>query len=106
MADVRGPTTPSAEKVYAVRKAILDDEKRLLNDWPLLGNQDAIGLSIFIVSITVVILTIWMYATERVSFPVTLVSVALATSFLHELEHDLIHQLYFRKSAFIQVNLH
>lgn len=95
--------TPSAEKVFAVRKAILADEARLLRDWPILKNQDAIGFTIFAASVTSVVAFVWAFAAGRCPLFVTVFGVAFAASLLHELEHDIIHQLYFRKSPWVQV---
>jgi hypothetical protein len=42
---------PRAADLFAVRKAIKDDEQRVLLNWPVLRNQDAVGAAIFGVSI-------------------------------------------------------
>ena len=98
------PAPPNAEKVFAVRRAILEDEKRLLKEWPALRNQDAIGLGLFLVSFLTIVAVIRAYAAGLLPFVLVMPIVAFAASILHELEHDLIHQLYFRKAPWVQVS--
>ena len=64
-------------------------------------NQDAIGLLIFLASIAGSVLTGLAYAKGIVPAWVCVPAVAFFLSLLHELEHDLIHNLYFANNKVI-----
>jgi fatty acid desaturase len=66
-----------------------------------LAHQDAIGFGIFALSSCAIVLSGWTYV--RGSWPawVAVPVAAFFMSLLHELEHDLIHRLYFRNQRFI-----
>lgn len=68
--------------------------------YPVLANQDAIGLAIFGTSIALLSAGIAGYLTGMIPAWILIIWVAFWTSILHELEHDLIHLLYFRKQGF------
>lgn len=64
---------------------------------PILAHQNAIGLTIMLLSNALIVLTMWGYLSGNLNMWLAIVSIAFWTSFLHELEHDLIHYLYFKK---------
>ena len=99
---MRDPEAPSADKVFTIRKSLIEYERRLLQEWPILKHQDAIGFAIFIGATALVCAAVWGLAADILSIASTIPIVAFAASLLHELEHDLIHQLYFRKSVWVQ----
>lgn len=90
-----------AERSHRIRSGILEagNELRARHPW-LQKHQDAIGMTIFVVSILGVLADAaayyFGYMPAWVCIPVT----ALWLSLLHELEHDLIHSMYFRKQPF------
>ena len=92
-----------SEKIIAqaIKKADIDLRKA----HPWLNQQDAIGSAIFIGSI-VGIFSMWaLYARYGDSYyacSFIMIAIAVFTSFLHELEHDLIHNLYFKQSIAAQ----
>jgi fatty acid desaturase len=67
-----------------------------------LRHQDAIGLSILLASAGLIAAAAFGYARGSVPAWATVLVVALATSIVHEIEHDLIHHLYFRHSRAVQ----
>jgi fatty acid desaturase len=77
------------------------EEQELRKKYGFLKYQDFLGGSIFIGSLLAIILS-WYYYFHHKDEPFTLflvvVSIMFFTSLLHELEHDLIHNLYFKKS--------
>lgn len=79
-----------------IKKADAD----LRSKYPILNYQDAIGFGIFLFAF-VGIFSMWAcyraYGDSYVACAIIIVSVAWFTSLLHELEHDLIHNLYFKK---------
>lgn len=87
-----------AAKQKAVQKEIMQvsDDVRKRHGW--LRHQNAIGLAIFTVSIAGVLLNAWLYGQNLISAWLVIPLTAFWTSLLHELEHDLIHWMYFRKN--------
>lgn len=69
--------------------------------YPWLKHQNAIGFVIFTVSLAGVIGNAALYIAGIMPAWLVIVLTALWTSLLHELEHDLIHWMYFRRNRFI-----
>ncbi len=86
-------------------QAIKKAESDLRSKYSLLNHQDVIGGLIFLTSLGAII-GMWVFYfhhhTSHMACVFVIITIALATSLLHELEHDLIHNLYFRKAHFIQ----
>lgn len=61
----------------------------------LVKHQDAIGMAIFLVSLGGMALNGWLWLEGIMPAWVVIVLSAFWTSLLHELEHDLIHYMYF-----------
>lgn len=88
----------SKAATFAIRGAILGAEKELIAKYPFLKHQNAIGFGIFLGSMVVMVLAGYAYATGLVPWWAALLTNAFFGSFLHELEHDLIHKLYFNRT--------
>lgn len=86
-----------ADRIASVREQIvaIGDDYRERHPW-ITRNQNSIGLAIFIVSIAGIVLNAFLYAEGILPWWVVVPLTAFWTSVLHELEHDLIHWLYFR----------
>jgi hypothetical protein len=91
----------SREKIRNIISGIKQADKHLKEKYPILKYQDAIGFTILV---SCVLFQIWMgylfFMDQFRWFAIPLI--AFSTSLLHELEHDLIHNLYFFKRK----NLH
>lgn len=92
------------EKVIVA--AIKDADVMVRKKFQFLANQDMIASVIFVVSSLGIVGCWYSYSQNRDS-PVSLhavliCGVAFFASILHELEHDLIHNLYFRKYSLVQ----
>jgi fatty acid desaturase len=85
-----------------IRRAIREAEKDLRRRMPVLKYQDAIGMAVFIAAITGVIAMSVLYGLGIVPAWLTLLVNMFLLSFLHELEHDLIHYIYFKKNKKVQ----
>lgn len=84
-----------------IRQGILEAGNALRARHPWLEkHQNAIGMSIFLVSIAGILANAWAYFSGAVAWYVAIPVAAVWMSLLHELEHDLIHSLYFRKNRF------
>jgi hypothetical protein len=88
-----------------ISQAIKKAETDLRSRFPILNYQDALGGGVFLGSL-IGIFNCWAYYWYHSdccpTCAVLILLVALFTSFLHELEHDLIHNLYFKKSSWVQ----
>ena len=84
-----------------VDSAIIRDEIiRVGNEvrarWPLLDRyQDYVGLAILVTAVSVALAGGYAIHTSAVPYWVGFLVVAFATSIVHEMEHDLIHNMYF-----------
>jgi fatty acid desaturase len=85
-----------AERSRRLRRWIRRGEARLLARHPALAHRDAVGAFFFGASIAGMVGLGWLYAKGAVAAPVVVLGNALLASILHEIEHDLIHCLYFR----------
>lgn len=89
-------------KINSIRKAIYAEDKRLREKYSILEHQNTLGMMIFVSSILSMIATSYLYITGFLVWYITIPIMAVLISFLHELEHDLIHELYFKDNKIIQ----
>ena len=97
----RAPRTPlpknEQDLINDVTHKITQHSNELRKRYRVLGFQNAIGASVMAVSVTGMIVTGTLYIKGLIPGWLCILINALLTSFIHELEHDLIHRLYFRK---------
>lgn len=90
-----------AARSHRIRQGILEAGNALRERHPWLEkHQNAIGMTIFWVSIAGILGSAWAYTTGVFAWYVAIPVAAFWMSLLHELEHDLIHMMYFRKDKF------
>lgn len=89
------------ERIARIRTAIRQSGDAWRERHPWLKQTNTIGLAIFMLSITVIASCAWAYLGGHIHALTCIVLVALASSLLHELEHDLIHWQYFKNNKFI-----
>src|SRR5690606_29830797 len=77
----------------------ISDDVRARHGW--LRHQDAIGFAIFATSIAGCVLNAWLYIEGIMPAWLVIIGTAFWTSLLHELEHDLIHWMYFKQNKFV-----
>lgn len=92
--------TPHRAK--CIRDVIHAEEERLREIHPWLAYQDLIGFLCFIGSLSVMGCVTTLYVQGALAWWMAIPLMALPLSILHELEHDLIHDLYFRRRAWVQ----
>jgi fatty acid desaturase len=85
-----------AERERRIRRWIREGEKRLVSRHPALAHRDALGLFFFLVSAAGMVGLGCLYAYGKAPAALVIVGNAFFASILHEIEHDLIHFLYFR----------
>ncbi|CAF1112479.1 unnamed protein product [Adineta steineri] len=83
-------------------RAIKENNIELRRKYPFLFHQDCIGGMIFGGSILLISLFIYLYLSNYISAISTTILIGIAISFLHELEHDIIHNLCFKQQRWIQ----
>ncbi len=86
-----------AQKTARIRAVVTQAGQDLRQRHPWLRHQDAIGVFIMAASLSGMIGSAWLYISGTIAWWLCVPLVALFASFIHELEHDLIHLMYFRK---------
>ncbi|MDX1959135.1 MAG: fatty acid desaturase [Leptospiraceae bacterium] len=81
-----------------ILKSIRRADKTLRKKFPILKHQNEIGFTLFFISILGMITSGLLYGTGILPFWVCIPLTAFFASILHEIEHDLIHSLYFPKN--------
>lgn len=91
-----------APRIRRIHHAILADERRLRDRHPWLARQDAIGLGLWLASGLLILTLAWLFLAGKLAWWLAIPALALPLSVLHELEHDLIHHLYFKARPRVQ----
>jgi len=94
--------TDSKDRARRIKRFILEEDQKTREKYPILGHQDLIGLSIWFVSLAVISAVSYLYFVGMIPRYAVIVLNALAVSSLHELEHDLIHNQYFKGNKYMQ----
>lgn len=89
-------------RVFDIRQRILAQCAELRRRHPLLNHQDALGTSILLIAMSAMISTSALYLGGQIPWWACVLANAFFTSFTHELEHDLLHRLYFRSRPVAQ----
>jgi hypothetical protein len=87
------------DRIAHIRGALINigNEWRARHPW-LAAHQDDIGLTLFLISIAGVLGDAVLYAMGVVPWWATILLTAFWLSILHEIEHDLIHSMYYRNN--------
>lgn len=89
------------QKTSTIRKEIVASYKQLKARYPILRYQNFLGFSIFFLSIAFIIITSALWLNGSVPTWAMIVLNAFFMGILHEIEHDLIHWMYFKNNKFI-----
>jgi hypothetical protein len=92
---------PYQPRINAIRKVIYSEDKRLRQKYTWLRHQNAIGMLFFLSSTLAIITTSYLYITGSLAWYWMIPLIAFYVSIHHELEHDLIHELYFADRKWI-----
>jgi fatty acid desaturase len=84
-----------------IRREITQSYKDLKLKHPILKHQDAIGLTIFFLSVGISLLMGYLWYIDIVPAWLLILVNAFLFGVLHELEHDLIHFMYFKNNKII-----
>jgi len=88
--------------IKAIRQTIKNEEVRLRLKYKWLQHQNAIGLITFVLSLISLVMIGIMYIKRRIHWGLVIPMMALPGSIMHEIEHDLIHNLYFKSKQWVQ----
>lgn len=89
------------ERVKYIRKNIIAAGSDVKQRFPVLKYQNAIGLGILLFALFSMIVVSALYLNQQIPWWLCLILNALCLSLAHEIEHDLIHSLYFKKNRFM-----
>ena len=87
----------AAQRSAHIREVVLAKGVELRERFPILKHQDALGAGILAFALAGMIGSAALYITGHMAWWVCLLLNAFFASLTHELEHDLIHSMYFRK---------
>merc|ERR1712000_157762 len=93
---------PFQPRINAIRKVIYSEDKRLRQKYSWLQHQNTLGMLWFCGSLTVMAITSFLYIYNIMPWYYAMTLMAVAVSLMHELEHDLIHDMYYKENKFIQ----
>lgn len=101
------PTTRVEDRARLARinGAIRAASKELRARHPFLRHQDEIGLGLLFAAVGSVAASSGAYLAGALPAWAAILLVALATSIVHEIEHDLIHLQYFRKNRIVHAGM-
>lgn len=102
MASVEATATDTRSRIKAINRAIVAEEKRLRAKHRWLAHQDALGMGLFVGSLLTIGGLAWGYLAGHLPWWAIVLVMGLPISILHELEHDLIHNQYFKGSVRLQ----
>lgn len=93
---IAADATPQ-QKAEHIRQVVTAAGVALRQRHPWLRHQDAIGVAILCIGLGGMVFSGWAFLSGVLSAWVTIPLAAFFASLTHELEHDLIHWMYFRK---------
>lgn len=96
------PQMTDAQRTQIIRQQVsaLGDAARARHPW--LAHQNAIGLAIQLGAIAGMGLCSWLYLTGSLPWWGAIPLIGILASLTHEIEHDLIHLLYFKNRPWVQ----
>lgn len=92
----------AAQKIKNIQKSIRLADTELRGKYSFLKHQNTIGLCICVLSLAGMIGAGLAYITGMISAWLCILVATVFASISHELEHDLIHKLYFKKNRLVQ----
>ncbi|MCZ2829948.1 fatty acid desaturase [Modestobacter sp. VKM Ac-2986] len=103
--DLTGMDADDRARTKVITSAIRQRSQELRRDHPVLRHQDALGLAAFSVALLGFVGSGALYLTGVLPWYVTLFVSAAFAAIGHEVEHDLIHALYFRRRKAVRYAL-
>lgn len=85
------------QRAVLIREGVMARGTALRQRYPILQHQDAIGVAILSFALLGMGTCAWLYVQGFIAWWVCLLLNGFFAALTHELEHDLIHSMYFRK---------
>jgi fatty acid desaturase len=98
----RGRRDDYRSDTKAIMLAIRDADRRMRERFPVLRHQTALGMGFVGLGYTTAVLSAWLYNNSLIGAWICIVINAMAFAVLREIEHDLIHNLYFKGRRTLQ----
>ncbi len=98
MTDHSASALTDEQRIALIQSAIRQRGDELRARYPILARNNLLGMSIFLFAVAGVVGSGWAYWQGLIPAWLCIPLVAIFTSLLHELEHDLIHWQYFKKN--------
>ncbi len=89
------------QRIQNIVLSIKNEEVRLRNKYAFLNAQNSMGLLILLLSFSGMFACATLYYYDYFPAWLCILVAAIFASISHELEHDLIHKLYFRDNPFM-----
>ncbi|ATX62975.1 hypothetical protein LC20_08840 [Yersinia hibernica] len=89
-------------RMREVRNAIINHCKEVKERYSILKYQNALGFGILSTMISIIIISSLCYINGYIAWWACIIINALCISVAHEIEHDLLHSLYFKKHRIMQ----
>lgn len=89
------------KRIATIKTAILAEGDRLRARYPILQHQDFLGFGLLLLCIASMAGLAALYLNHLMAWFIVIPLMAMVLSITHELEHDLIHSMYFRKNKFM-----
>jgi len=84
-----------------IRREIAQTYQNIKIKYPILKHQNAIGMGIFVVAVMISIFTSTLWLNNMIPTWILVLINAFLFGILHELEHDLIHYMYFKNNKIV-----
>jgi fatty acid desaturase len=88
-----------------IRKTIILEDKKLRQEYGILQRQDLLGALILGTSVFAILTVAFFYLNGTIPYWAAILAVAFSMSFVHEIEHDLIHDIYFKDNKWIHQSM-
>jgi fatty acid desaturase len=92
---------PDSQAAEIIQQAIATADRNCRSRWPFLKHQSLIGLLMLIIALSGMIISALGYIFWGLPAWLSIILSTFFAALSHELEHDLIHRLYFRKNRTI-----
>lgn len=91
-----------AQRIKNIQKSIRSADAELRAKYSFLNHQNTIGLCICLLSLVGMVGTGFAYISGLIPAWLCIIAATMFASISHELEHDLIHKLYFKDKPLVQ----
>jgi fatty acid desaturase len=98
----RGEIEDYRDDTKAIRRAIRDADRRMRERWPVLRHQTALGMGFVALGYTTAAVSALLFINGLIPAWACVAINAMAFAALREIEHDLIHNLYFKNRLTLQ----